>query len=65
MLAKTGPELYELQQDLAETENVIESHADVVKDLKQKLAEIVKNGRSTPGKPQANVGGTDYTKWHR
>ena len=65
VLAKAGPELYELQQDLAETKNVIESHADVVEELKQKLAEIVKNGRSTPGKPQANVGGTDYTKWHR
>ncbi|MGB7346097.1 MAG: arylsulfatase [Pirellulaceae bacterium] len=61
--AKSGLELYDLEQDLSETTNVIDSHQDVADDLSAKLDTIVRNGRSTTGPVQQNVGGPDYRKW--
>jgi len=42
-------ELYDLQADPAETQNVIDQHPKIVDQLKRELSSIVNNGRSTPG----------------
>jgi len=65
ILAKGGPELYDLDNDLSETNNVITAHGDIATELEAKLDKIVADGRSTPGEVQPNVGGTDFRKWYR
>ena len=47
-------ELYDLEADPGEKENVIEANRDVAKILTAKITEIVKSGRSSPGKPVPN-----------
>lgn len=45
-------ELYNLEEDSGETNNLYYKHPKVVSRLKQKITEIIANGRSTPGEAQ-------------
>lgn len=56
-------ELFDLRDDISETTNVIHKHPDIVKELTQILAEQVKNGRSTEGKPQKNEPNNPTGEW--
>jgi arylsulfatase A-like enzyme len=47
-------QLYDLVADVAETNNVIAAHADVVETLRKELQACIARGRSTPGPEQAN-----------
>ncbi len=47
-------ELFDLQRDISETNNVIEEHPDLVQELTDTLADYIKSGRSTKGEPQEN-----------
>jgi len=49
-------QLYDLSSDIGEKINVADQHPDVVKELKELLASYVRNGRSTPGPVQKNLG---------
>jgi len=49
-------QLYDLVTDIAESVNVAAEHPDVVDQLKSLLKRYVDEGRSTPGRPQANDG---------
>lgn len=51
-------QLYDLEADVGEKTNVIAEHPEVEADLKALLTRYVKEGRSTPGTPQQNEGGT-------
>jgi len=51
---KTRLELYNLQSDPAEKDNVIAQHPEIAESLTKQITQIVVNGRSTPGTPQAN-----------
>lgn len=51
-------QLYDLAHDIAETENVAAEHPAVVEELTELLTSFIRNGRSTPGPVQKNVGGT-------
>ena len=51
---KAKAELYDLSSDPAETKNVAAEHPKQVAALKQKITEIVCNGRTTPGTPRSN-----------
>ena len=42
-------QLYDLQQDIAEKNNVAKEHPELVKDLTKLMKSYVDNGRSTPG----------------
>ncbi|KJD36361.1 arylsulfatase [Tamlana sedimentorum] len=46
--------LYNLKTDVKERNNIAKQHPDKVKELKELLAQIIKDGRSTPGKVQQN-----------
>ena len=47
-------QLYDLTVDPKESNNLINTHPDVVKELTDILYKFVHNGRSTPGTPQKN-----------
>lgn len=47
-------QLYNMETDVGETTNVAQAHPEIVADLKQKLANCITSGRSTPGAPQEN-----------
>ncbi len=47
-------QLYDMENDLAEQQNVYKEHPQVVKKLKAELTEYINRGRSTPGKPRQN-----------
>lgn len=49
-------QLYDLLEDIGETTNVIDCHPDIFKELRQRLATHIRNGRSTPGVHQRNEG---------
>lgn len=53
-------QLYNLNTDIGERENVYDQHPEVVERLKQLLTHYVRNGRSTPGPVQENHGGTSW-----
>jgi arylsulfatase A-like enzyme len=53
-------QLYDLASDPGETNNVYDRHPDVVKELENLLTRYVRDGRSTPGSPQENHGGTGW-----
>ena len=48
-------ELYNLEVDPGENNNLYFERPDKVDDLKQKMTEIIERGRSTPGSPQAYI----------
>ncbi len=47
-------QLYDLDNDIAESTNVQEENPDIVQDLRQELIVIIRKGRSTPGKKAQN-----------
>lgn len=49
-------QLYDLEADVSERVNVVTERPEVVGELTALLAKYVKDGRSTPGQPQANTG---------
>ncbi|MDF1746824.1 MAG: arylsulfatase [Gimesia sp.] len=49
-------QLYNLNDDAGEQQNVQHLHPEIVKDLTTLLQSYVERGRSTPGKPQQNNG---------
>lgn len=49
-------QLYDLSTDIEEQLNIIADHPAEAKALRQKLSEIIRSGRSTPGTPQKNNG---------
>ena len=51
---KSRMELYDLTTDPGEEINVVAEHPEHVARLKKKATDIVLNGRTTPGAPQAN-----------
>lgn len=63
LMTKNGLELYDLQRDLEETTNVVDSQPEIAKQLSEKFAAIVANGRSTPGATQENYNGVDPALW--
>lgn len=52
-------ELYNLSVDPGELSNLIVKHPNVAKRLKKSITEIIRNGRTTPGRAQKN----DTTLW--
>lgn len=48
-------ELYDMEEDPGETTNRYFDHPEVVERLTRQLARIIKEGRTTPGKPQPYV----------
>jgi arylsulfatase A-like enzyme len=58
-------QLYDLETDIGEKQNIINQHPDQAKSMKKRLAEIIHLGRSTPGVPQQNDGGSiwDTVAW--
>ena len=56
-LAKLPPiQLYNMKTDPSEKQNVQAQHPEIVKELRELMIKYVKEGRSTPGKPQRNEG---------
>jgi len=53
-------QLYDLENDFAETTNVYADNPEVVQRLTQAMDAFVNNGRSTPGTSQENTGGTNW-----
>lgn len=49
-------QLYNLEEDIGETENRISAYPDIAQELEARLKAIVERGRSTPGIPQKNNG---------
>jgi arylsulfatase A-like enzyme len=52
-------QLYDLEKDISEKNNVQDLYPDIVNELKDLLIKYIKEGRSTPGRPQKNTG-DDY-----
>ena len=48
-------ELYNIEVDPGETNNVYTAHPEIVEKLKNRITEIISKGRSTPGKQQEFV----------
>jgi arylsulfatase A-like enzyme len=53
-------QLYDLEKDVGEKNNVHKEHPEVVRQMTDLLAQYVRNGRSTPGAPQKNAGGDSW-----
>lgn len=53
-VAAAKPELYHLEEDLAETMNVAPLHPERVKAMQAAFEKLIRAGRSTPGAPQKN-----------
>ena len=51
---KSSPQLYNLKQDLGETNNLAKSNPEVVERLTKLLQQYASTGRSTPGAKQPN-----------
>lgn len=49
-------QLYDLEEDPGETQNLALEHPEITEPLRQLLTQYVLNGRSTPGQPQPNNG---------
>ncbi|WP_222928594.1 sulfatase family protein [Oceanobacillus piezotolerans] len=56
-------ELYNLKEDISETNNVIDEHPELVESLKHSLTKYIVNGRSTPGTPQENNRNNPTGEW--
>src|SRR5690606_6590950 len=53
-------QLYNLEKDPGEKTNLVAEYPDRVEAMKTLLASYVTSGRSTPGKPQSNDGGSSW-----
>lgn len=53
-------QLYDLSTDAGETNNVVEQHPEIVKELKALMIRYIDDGRSTPGQPQKNDGDGEW-----
>jgi arylsulfatase A-like enzyme len=53
-VAQAKPELYNLDEDLAESMNVAPLHPDRLKAMQAAFEKLIRAGRSTPGTPQKN-----------
>ena len=51
---KTKLELYDVNSDIREEKNVVSDHPEIVSDLRKKITDIVRRGRTTPGDRQPN-----------
>ncbi|MDX1412971.1 MAG: sulfatase-like hydrolase/transferase [Candidatus Promineifilaceae bacterium] len=51
-------QLYDLQADIGERNNLYETHPDIIQRLQELLTKYIHNGRSTAGEPQVNDGDT-------
>jgi arylsulfatase A len=61
---KSGFELYDLATDPAEEKNIARQYPDQVERLTKKAANIVLNGRTTPGAVQKNdTGYWNHLTW--
>lgn len=56
-------ELYNLEEDWQEQNNVINDHPDRVQELQALLGKYIREGRSTPGLPQRDQGDLPYKRW--
>ncbi|MEZ4658778.1 MAG: hypothetical protein R2911_14505 [Caldilineaceae bacterium] len=50
-------QLYNLDADIGERQNVAAAHPEIVEELTDLLTRYIREGRSTPGDPQSNAGG--------
>lgn len=50
-------QLYNLETDIGERQNVAATHPEIVEELTDLLTRYIQEGRSTPGAPQQNTGG--------
>lgn len=57
-------QLYNLEDDIGETRNLIAAYPDVAAHMRARLRAIVRNGRSTPGEPQPNNGEAAWSAVH-
>lgn len=59
-------QLYDLDADIGEKQNVITEYPDIFESMKAHLAKIIRRGRSTPGAIQPNDGETiwDAIRWY-
>ena len=48
--------LINLKEDISEENNLIKTHPEKAKELRERLKKVILQGRSTPGKPQKNQG---------
>ena len=65
-VAAAEPELYNLDEDLAEPTNVAAQHPERVKAMQAAFEQVIRAGRSTPGAPQKNdITVVRYPKPHR
>lgn len=55
-------QLFNLREDIGETQNLEAKHPEIVARLTQKLEALIANGRSTPGAAQANAVPVDLWK---
>ena len=53
-------QLYDLETDAGEQENVADQHPEVVENMTGLMAKYIRDGRSTPGSPQQNEGETPF-----
>ena len=53
-------QLYNLEKDIGETNNVVSEHPEVVDQLTDLMEQYIKKGRSTPGTPQQNYGEIEF-----
>lgn len=55
-------QLYDLNADISEQNNLQAEHADIVEQYRSELTDIFKNGRSTKGVPQTNDGTENWER---
>jgi arylsulfatase A-like enzyme len=53
-------QLYNMQTDPAETDNLYRQHPEITRKLKETLLRYISEGRSTPGLPQKNATTKDW-----
>ena len=56
-------QLYDLEADVGECENLQDRHPDLVAELTRLLTQYVREGRSTPGPCQPNSGPACWPRW--
>lgn len=55
-------QLYDMQEDPCEKTNLQAAHPEKVREMVQKLKQLIADGRSTPGEPQSNDAEIDMWK---